>query len=201
MATKTANDTIGRYFRTIDAALDGLDIYLADEDSPLYHHELTGSILAPLYRATPSLLRCLGEPCCFCRAVPHQPWRKRLSALSSMCLIWRGTRRTAEKRIAEMPDADTLRLEMVDYILLKKKFPVADERRNGGAALFGRGACRVTFSHPSSCPKRSEVSVNPKNGRPYYVVHWGAFDGTANLPLVYIAVIEDSIAGNGQSTD
>ena len=28
--------------------------------------------------------------------------------------------------------------------------------------------------------------------RPYYIVHWAAFDGTANLPLVYIAVIEDS---------
>src|SRR5690606_16693123 len=27
---------------------------------------------------------------------------------------------------------------------------------------------------------------------PYYFVHWGAFDGLANLPLVYMAAVEDS---------
>jgi hypothetical protein len=35
------------------------------------------------------------------------------------------------------------------------------------------------------------VSVNPKSGRPFYLVHWGAFDGTANLPLIYMATVED----------
>jgi hypothetical protein len=36
------------------------------------------------------------------------------------------------------------------------------------------------------------VSVNPKTMRPYYLVHWGSFDGTANLPLIYMATVEDS---------
>jgi hypothetical protein len=39
------------------------------------------------------------------------------------------------------------------------------------------------------------VAVNAKTGRPFYVVHWGSFDGVANLPLVYMATIEDSSQG------
>uniref|UniRef100_UPI001954C0CB hypothetical protein n=2 Tax=Pseudomonadota TaxID=1224 RepID=UPI001954C0CB len=31
--------------------------------------------------------------------------------------------------------------------------------------------------------------------RPLYVVHWGAFDGASNLPLIYMAIIEDSSEG------
>jgi len=45
---------------------------------------------------------------------------------------------------------------------------------------------------PLVLPRTIRVSVNPKTRRPYYVVHWGYFDGSANLPLVYMAVIEDS---------
>ena len=36
------------------------------------------------------------------------------------------------------------------------------------------------------------VSVNPRNGRPFYVVHWGVFDGSQTLPMIYMATIEDS---------
>jgi hypothetical protein len=38
----------------------------------------------------------------------------------------------------------------------------------------------------------AKVSVNPKTGRPFYLVHWAAFDGTANLPLIYMVTVEDS---------
>jgi hypothetical protein len=49
----------------------------------------------------------------------------------------------------------------------------------------------LTFA-PFVLPSTIRVSVNPKTLRPICVVHWGAFDGTANLPLVYMATIEDS---------
>jgi hypothetical protein len=49
----------------------------------------------------------------------------------------------------------------------------------------------VHFS-PLCLPKTIRVSVNPKTKRPYYVVHWGYYDGTANLPLVYVVSLEDS---------
>ena len=43
--TSTRDQTVDRYFRAIDAALEGLEAYLREEDSPLYHHELIGRIL------------------------------------------------------------------------------------------------------------------------------------------------------------
>jgi hypothetical protein len=45
---------------------------------------------------------------------------------------------------------------------------------------------------PFSLAQTVKVSVNPKSGLPYYLVHWASFDGTANLPLVYMATVEDS---------
>jgi len=45
---------------------------------------------------------------------------------------------------------------------------------------------------PLVLPKTIRVSVNPKTNRPYYVVHWGYYDGTSNLPMIYMATIEDS---------
>jgi len=48
---------------------------------------------------------------------------------------------------------------------------------------------------PFVLPRTVKVSVNPKTMRPYYLVHWGAFDGAANLPLIYMATLEDSSSG------
>ena len=45
---------------------------------------------------------------------------------------------------------------------------------------------------PHILPETVKVSANPRSGRPYYVTHWGAFDGVVNMPLTYIAVLEDS---------
>ena len=45
-------------------------------------------------------------------------------------------------------------------------------------------------------PETIRYSVNPRTERPFYVVHWASYDGSANLPLVYIAIIEDSSGGD-----
>ena len=45
---------------------------------------------------------------------------------------------------------------------------------------------------PFTLAETAKVSVNPKTFRPYYLVHWATFDGSANLPLIYMATIEDS---------
>jgi hypothetical protein len=45
---------------------------------------------------------------------------------------------------------------------------------------------------PFSLAQTAKVSVNPKTMRPFYLVHWASFDGTANLPLIYMATVEDS---------
>ena len=37
---------VDRYFRAIEAAFDGLDTYLDEEDSPLYQHGVVGAVVA-----------------------------------------------------------------------------------------------------------------------------------------------------------
>ena len=80
---------------------------------------------------------------------------------------------------------------MIDYILLKKKFPTPMQRTMA-KRLYLESVAEGEVFRPFILPKSVRVSVNPKTKRPYFVVHWGAFDGSANLPMVYIAVIEDS---------
>ena len=45
---------------------------------------------------------------------------------------------------------------------------------------------------PLVLPKTVRVSVNPKTGRPFYVVHWGFYDGSSNIPIIYMLTVEDS---------
>lgn len=188
MAAK--QQSVLRYFNAIDSAMDGLSVYLREENSPLYNHELTGRILSGyIDRLTHSF----------------EAWQNRVAyadrfrinqaesgyPLFQNVMDLDSDARTAEKQLAEMPSADELRQEMIDYILLKKKFPTP-MKRSMAKRLYLEEVSEGEVFRPFILPKTVRVSVNPKSKRPYFVVHWGAFDGSANLPLVYIAVIEDS---------
>ncbi len=197
MVTKEAEDTIGRYFRTVDSALDGLDAYLADAESPLYHHELTGSILAPYIERLRHSYNAWENRVAFADRFRINRGESGYPLYQHVLDLERDAK-TAEKRLAEMPDAQSLREEMVDYILLKKKFPTP-MKATMAERLYLEEVLQGDIFSPFVLPETVKVSVNPQNGRPYYVVHWGAFDGTSNLPMVYIAVIEDSTASMAKS--
>ena len=195
MATTTKKkqekpDTVGRYFRAIDSALDGLDTYLREDDSPLYNHELIGSVLAEYIDRLNHSFTAWENRISFAE-------RFRINQAESGYPLFRNVldldndAKTAEKQLAEMPPADTIRQDMVDYILLKKKFPSALQKAMA-KRLYLEEVSKGEVFQPFILPKTIKVSVNSKTKRPFYVVHWGAFDGSSNLPLVYIAVIEDS---------
>lgn len=99
--------------------------------------------------------------------------------------------RNADARLAAIPEPDELRTEMVDFILRHKAFPSALQSAMAERLYLQDAASGLVFS-PFILPRTVKVSVNPKTGRPYYLVHWGAFDGSANLPMVYMAMVEDS---------
>ncbi len=123
--------------------------------------------------------------------VPDFAVRERLSGVSRICSSWRTTGARRSKRLAAMPDEDNIRKEMVDFILTKKAFPTPCRRRWRSGAILSSLENGKHFS-PLCLPRTVRVSVNPKTKRPYYIVHWGYYDGTANLPMVYIASLEDS---------
>lgn len=202
--TLPADDPAIRYFGAIDAALAGLDVFLRDDTSTLYRHDLVARVVSEYTARLATSFTC---------------WRNRLGFAESFrisradsgypvfqnVLELENDRLTAEKRLAALPQATELRAEMADFILRTKNFPTALQRSIAERLYLEAVRGGETFA-PFVLPRTIKVSVNPKTGRPFYLVHWGAFDGSANLPLIYMATIEDSspdiiemlVDGNGR---
>lgn len=185
-----ANDAVGRYFGAISAALGGLDIFLRDERSRFMRHDLVAKVMAEY------IVRLENS---------FSSWRNRLGFMESFrisraesgyplfqnVLELEIDRRNADKRLAALPEPAVLRAEMADFILRQRAMPEA-LRRSMAERLYLEQVSSGQVFAPFILPKTIRVAVNPKTGRPFYVVHWGAFDGSANLPLVYMATVEDS---------
>lgn len=189
----TTTDPAARYFDTIAAALGGLDVFLRDDRSPLYRHDLVAKVMAEY------LVRLENSFAC---------WKNRLGFMDSFrisraesgypvfqnVMELENDRRNADKRLAAIPEPEVLRAEMADFILRHRAMPHA-LRKSMAERLYLEEVSEGLIFAPFVLPRTVKVSVNPKTRRPIYVVHWGAFDGTANLPLVYMATVEDS-SGN-----
>jgi len=184
------DDPAIRYFDAIAAALNGLDIFLRDDRSPLYRHDLVARVVAEyivrLERSFASWRNRLGfmESFRISRADSGFPVYQNLLELEN-------DKRSAAKRLANIPEPGAIREEMVDFILRHKGFPEVLQRSMAERLYLEDVKDGTTFAPFTLC-QTAKVSVNPKTNRPYYLVHWASFDGTANLPLIYMATIEDS---------
>jgi len=194
MMARTTNqpDTsaVERYFASIEAALAGLNVFLTSAKSPLDGHVLVAQSVVPHIERLASSFAC---------------WRHRLSYMDSFRIsrtdsgfpVYQNTleldqdRRNAEKRLAALPDGDALRGDMADFILRHKAFP-HDLRKAMAERLYLEAVRDGDVFAPFVLPETIKVSVNPKTKRPYYVTHWGVFDGSENLPMIYSVVTEDS---------
>lgn len=178
-----------RYFDAIAAALGGLEVFMRDDRSPLYRHGIVAGIIAQYIARLETSFAC---------------WRNRIGFIEKFrisraesgfpvyqnVLELENDRRTADKRLAAIPQPDEIRAEMADFILRHKAFPEALQKSMAERLYLEDVRAGTTFG-PFILAQTALVSVNPKSGRPFYLVHWGAFDGTANLPLIYMATVED----------
>lgn len=183
-------DAATRYFDAIAAALDGLDIFMRDDRSPLYQHGIVAGIVAQYIERLESSFSC---------------WRNRLGFLERFrisraesgfpvfqnVLELENDRRTADERLAGLPRPEEIRAEMADFILRHKAFPSALQK-SMAERLYLEALKEGDVFGPFTLAQTAKVSVNPQNQRPFYLVHWATFDGTANLPLIYMATVEDS---------
>lgn len=183
-------DPAARYFEAIRAALRGLEIFMRDDRSPLYRHGIVAKVVAEYIARLEKSFAC---------------WENRLGFMESFrisraesgfpvyqnVLELENDRRTAAKRLAGISEPGELRVEMADFILRHKEFPAALQKAMAERLYLEDVKDGVVFG-PFMLAQTAKVSVNPKTFRPYYLVHWASFDGTANLPLIYMATIEDS---------
>ncbi|HEV2505696.1 MAG TPA: hypothetical protein VGV39_21640 [Mesorhizobium sp.] len=188
MSTET--DAAERYFSAITAALSGLEIFMRDDRSPLYRHGIVAKIVAEYISRLDKSFTC---------------WRNRLGFMETFkisraesgypvfqnLLELENDRRQADSRLATIPSARELRAEMADFILRHKEFPTTLQKSMAERLYLEDIKSGETFG-PFTMAQTAKVSVNPKSGLPYYLVHWASFDGTANLPLVYMVTVEDS---------
>ncbi|MGX7874337.1 hypothetical protein ACVDG5_017695 [Mesorhizobium sp. ORM6] len=184
------NDAAARYFSAITAALSGLEVFMSDDRSPLYRHGIVAKVVAEYIARLDKSFSC---------------WRNRLGFMDTFrisraesgfpvfqnLLELENDRRQADSRLANIPKAGELREEMADFILRHKEFPEALQRSMAERLYLEDVKSEQTFG-PFTLAQTAKVSVNPKTARPYYLVHWATFDGSANLPLVYMVTVEDS---------
>ena len=179
-----------RYFTAIHAALGGLDTFLRDDASPLYRHGIVAEVLVEYLARLEASFSCWRNRLGFAD-------RFRISRAESGYPVFQNVlelendKAKAAERLAAIPQGDELRAEMADFILRHKAMPTALQQAMAERLYLESLKDGQVFS-PLVLPRTVRVSVNPKAMRPYYLVHWGAFDGTANLPLVYMAAVEDS---------
>lgn len=179
-----------RYFDAIRAALEGLSVFLNNRESPLNKHDLVAQTVAEYLQRLTASFECWRNRIGFTE-------RFRISRSDSGFPVFQNVlelendRKGAAGRLASIPDADSLRAEMADFILRHRAFP-AELQKSMAERVYLETVQQGEVFSPFLLPVTIRVAVNPKTGRPYYVVHWGAFDGTSNLPLVYMAVVEDS---------
>ena len=188
--TTSVDDPAIRYFDAIAAALGGLEIFMRDDRSPLYRHGIVAKIVAEYIARLETSFSC---------------WRNRLGFIDSFrisraesgfpvfqnLLELENDRRQASERLANIPAPGDLRAEMADFILRHKEFPAALQK-SMAERLYLEDVKDGDIFGPFTLARTVKVSVNPKTMRPFYLVHWASFDGTANLPLIYMATIEDS---------
>lgn len=191
--TPSASDPAVRYFDAIAAALAGLEVFMRDDRSPLYRHGIVAKIVAEYIARLEVSFSC---------------WRNRLGFMETFkisradsgfpvfqnVLELENDRRNAPQRLANIPVPGELREEMADFILRHKEFPTALQRSMAERLYLEAVKDGNTFG-PFTLAQTAKVSVNPKTMRPYYLVHWATFDGTANLPLIYMVTVEDSSPG------
>lgn len=185
-----AESPVGQYFAAIRSALGGLEIFLADRNSPLYRNSVVGEIVVPYLARLKASFACWENRIGFVEQFRISRAESGFPVFQNV-LELENDRQSAEKRLAAMPAADQLRAEMADFILRQKAFPTALQARMAERLYLEQIGKGDIFS-PFVLPETIRVAVNPKTMRPYYVVCWGAFDGAATLPMVYMATIEDS---------
>ena len=113
---------VSQYFQTVRSAFDGLELYLDDMSRRQSMKDLTATLIMKYVERLMTSLLCWENKTAFLD-------RFRISRAESGFPIYQNVlelendRKTAPERLAQIPDGNKLRAEMVDFILRNKAFP------------------------------------------------------------------------------
>lgn len=181
---------VAQYFKSIAAALGGLETYLSNPDLALPGSGFAGQLLLPYVQRLKNSFACWENRIGFTEQFRISRAESGFPVFQNV-LELENDRLSAGQRLAALPDAQAIRAEMADFILRTKSFPSALQSQMAERIYLEQIGKGDIFS-PFVLPETVRVSVSEKSGRPYCVVTWAAFDGTNTLPMIYVAGIEDS---------
>ncbi|MBB4063344.1 hypothetical protein [Gellertiella hungarica] len=195
---QTPNHAVAQYFSRMAAALTGLET-LASAGSgrqSLPGEEFAAGVMAPYLRRLKSSFAAWESRIGFMEQFRISRAESGFPVFQTV-LELENDRAAARDRLTTIPDAAALKREMADFILTRRAFPAALQSRLAERIYLER-LMDGQFFQPVVLPETLHVTVNPENRRPSYFVCWAAYDGTATLPMVYTARIEDSSENVGR---
>lgn len=188
--TSSDVEQVRRYFVSLHQALDGFDTFMEDEASSATQHGVIAAIADEYLERLKTSLASWEDKIAFEPKFRVSQSESGFPAFENV-LELKNDRESAEKALSSLKSAEDLRAEMVDHILTKKSFP-KKQQVELAQRTYLENINEGNHFGPLVLPKTIRVSVNPKTKRPYYVVHWGYYDGSANLPMIYMLTVEDS---------
>ena len=160
-----------KYFLALGSALKGLDTYLHEEQSPAYQHGVIAAIVTGYLDRLQNSLRSWENKISFEKKFRVSQTESGFPAFQNV-LDLKNDRAGAIDRLEAFDEEDIIRQNMVDHILTKKSFP-SDLQKQMAERRYLQAVQEGKHFSPLVLPRTIRVSVNPKTGRPFYVVHWG----------------------------
>ncbi len=191
------NNPTRDYFLSLGEALDGLDTFLRDEASSANKHGVIAAVADQYIARLQASLNGWEDKTAFEPKFRVSQSESGFPAFENV-LSLKNDQGEADARISEMREPDAIREAMADHILTQKTFPGKLQAEMAERTYLETIKNGEHFG-PLVLPTTIRVSVNPKTKRPYYVVHWGFYDGSANLPMIYMLTVEDSSEDIGKT--
>lgn len=183
-------DSISNYFQAIQQAFNGLDAVIVSQAERLKRNNLIYHVLNEHTQKLRHSFTCWQHKCRFSDSFKIDTNESGFPVYRHLLdLIDNNNRR--EERLLDLQTPQEIKAGMIDQLLMHKQFPSALQREMAERIFLDSLAAGPIFPAFTE-PQALCLSMNPRSKRPYYVMHWSAYDGTAHLPLIYLAVIEDS---------
>ena len=178
------------YFQAVDLAFDALDRVFETEGIWVQKHNLIYEVVNLHLNKLRWAFECWKKSIWFSEKFQIDLLDSGLPVFQHVLQLENDSAHVKEM-LQDLPDSSQIKNEMAELMLKYRQFPKGLQKTMGERLYYE--AIDKTLPYPSfTAPETVRHSFNPRSKRPYYVVHWATYDGTQNVPVVYMAVIEDS---------
>ncbi len=181
---------IRRYFEAVDTAFSGLDRVFELESQWVKRHNLIHQVCKAHIDRLRNSFACWELASRFSDKFQIDTRESGYPVFQHVLQLDKD-RKNSVAMLGRLPAQDAIREHMADEILRHRRFPERYQKLMAERLYYETLKEQAVFGEYMP-PSTVRISVNRRTGRPFYVVQWASYDGMAHLPLVYVAVIEDS---------